>query len=277
MRRRTIPLLLAIALSAAGVVFSAQLLSKHMLGGGAQWFEQLCDWGAAGGGGCDAVLASRWAVIPPATEEQRRAELEGDQPATRRLYVAGLGLVYFSTLTVWFAGVGAPSYDRRFLHDIGLAVLAAGLCGSIFLLWALWSDARAFCPGCFFSHVANFGVFACATALRPRKPASNDGAAPPSSAGVRHRYWHLLGASIGGPSWREARRRARRFDVLLRPRSSIRDCLDRCFDKLRPTGHASIVGLPSAAVVRPQRVGEEPCSADQRKHYPRDQKSLRRP
>lgn len=154
------PLLAAIALSAAGVWVSGQLLGKHMgVPGGASWLEAFCESERDAGISCDRVLSSRWGVFPP-----------GDPNDPGRLPLAFIGVAYFTILLTWFAAVGRPSHASRKWHLLPLGLNAVGLGGSVGLIIVMGTRLNIWCPLCLVTHLINGALLVTNLLLRPRPP-----------------------------------------------------------------------------------------------------------
>ncbi len=164
-----------IALGAAFI--SYKLLLKHVTGSsGSAWFEAGCtdDSGDAdrpeggssrvaisGGANCAAVLASPYSYFPP--------KPEGDSRRGVHIPVALLGLMYYSVLAVWLIGVGRPSSLRRRWHIPPLLLVGAGLVGSAFYTYVMFTRLDEWCPWCMATHVLNLLLAACVVLLWPRR------------------------------------------------------------------------------------------------------------
>jgi protein-disulfide isomerase/uncharacterized membrane protein len=136
-RSWTLPLLVALALAAAGI--SLMLTSYHLTQGKAPGavFRLACD---AEEGGCADVLASPWAVGP------------GGIPT------ATYGAVYFGTLALWYLVVGRPRGQGRYWHAIPLGLNLAGALLSAFLMSLMLTRLGAVCWWCTLSHLINFAM-----------------------------------------------------------------------------------------------------------------------
>jgi protein-disulfide isomerase/uncharacterized membrane protein len=97
---------------------------------------------------CDYVLASRWARVGPV-------------PA------AALGVAYFGQLALWFTLVGIPNVRGRRWHVACLAVMAAGLCISMFYVYVMAARLPVWCTWCLAAHVVNALAFVLAWWARP--------------------------------------------------------------------------------------------------------------
>ena len=84
-------------LSLIGAFLSGALLRVHVAGKGAGGFLAVVCGGE--GAGCDKVVHSRWAVVPPA--KPATGDPSSDAASRRgSLPVAAIGLFYFSILTI---------------------------------------------------------------------------------------------------------------------------------------------------------------------------------
>ena len=140
---------LAIVIALAAAFVSFNLLAKHLSGTtGATWFEAGCSPQSEGSRvSCAAVLASPYAYLP--------FKRDGDPQGTPHVPVAFAGLLYYSVIAVWLIGVGRPSFSRRWLHLLPLGVVAAGLVGSAFFTYIMFSKVDQWCPWCLVTHVLN--------------------------------------------------------------------------------------------------------------------------
>lgn len=193
----TVPLFL---LSLSGAYVSYLLMEKHVLGAhGPGWFAAMCGEeasapdeeaagdeapaeqdaresgastpaAASGGANCAAVLASRWATIPPhAPEQDLLPDEAGAEQPKFRVPTAYLGFVYFTALTIWFLFVGRPTPDRFEWYALALAFVVAGACSSVFFLVIMLTQGEEWCPWCLVSHVLNFLILGGVILLRPKR------------------------------------------------------------------------------------------------------------
>ncbi len=160
-----------VLLCAAGIWVTRTLSNAHRQAGAGDsvLMGRGCSpkWGE--GINCDQVLQSRWAAIRIPTAPKGAAG-SGAKPEYTSIPVAWLGLAYFSGLAVWFLFIGRPSYSRRALHLVPLAVMAVGILCSLGFLYLLFFRLPALCPLCVATHVINFLVLIGALLLWPRKP-----------------------------------------------------------------------------------------------------------
>lgn len=136
-RSRVLPLLVALALAAAGI--SLMLTSYHLTQGqepGAV-FRLACD---AEEGGCADVLASPWATGP------------GGIPT------ATYGAAYFGALALWYLVVGRPRGQGRYWHAVPLGLNLAGALFSAFLISVMLARLGAVCWWCTLTHLINFAM-----------------------------------------------------------------------------------------------------------------------
>ena len=100
---------------------------------------------------CDYVLASGWGRVGP-------------------VRTALLGLLYFAALAGWFAIVGPANYLGRRWHLLPLIGVAAGLCGSLYLVYLMAFRLPVWCTWCVAAHLANAGIFVLTAWTWPRRP-----------------------------------------------------------------------------------------------------------
>ena len=108
---------------------------------------------------CNAVLKSDYGVWPP-----KRAD---DPPGKAHVPVAYLGMVYYSFLAVWLVGVGRPSRDRWWLHFFPVGMVLAGLGGSAYFMWIMFTVSEAWCFWCLMTHIINVLIAVCLVLLWP--------------------------------------------------------------------------------------------------------------
>ncbi len=186
-KTRIVPVVAALlALSAA--TLSSKLLTKHLKGSsGSAWFEAGCsDAEGRSDADCAAVLASPYSYFPPKKENEPKG--------TGHIPVAFLGLVYYSVLTVWFIGVGRPSYSTRWIHVIPALLVAAGLAASVFFTLVMFTRIDEWCPWCLATHVLNLLIAACVLLMWPR--ATEATPEPTSSAAGGGRYALITSVAI---------------------------------------------------------------------------------
>lgn len=161
MSRRLILQILAVVACAAAALVSYKLLAKHLTGSsGSAWFEAGCTAGEETSGvSCVAVLASPHSYWPP--------KRPGEPPGRPHIPVAFLGLVYFSMLGVWLAGVGQPATSRRWFHLIPLAWVLCGLVVSGRYTYIMYAALEEWCPWCVLTHVLNLLIAVCVILLWP--------------------------------------------------------------------------------------------------------------
>lgn len=128
---------------------------------------------------CHQAIQSRWSSLPL-----------GFGPRAPRISYVLLGLVFYSTLLVWFLVVGRPKPAERWRHLFPLLLTAAGTGIGIYLTVILFTQLGGACPLCLMSHVVTTLIFILvATLARPgREPAAipagiADSTAPASPAG----------------------------------------------------------------------------------------------
>ncbi|UCC31185.1 MAG: thioredoxin domain-containing protein [Phycisphaerales bacterium] len=153
---------MSVLLCAAGAFVSYKLLALHVTGSsGSAWFEAVCKPGESGAGpDCAAVLASPHSYFPPKRPDEA--------PGTPHVPVAFLGLIYFAALGVWLAGVGRPSYRRRWFHLLPLAWILCGLMFSFRFTYVMFTVLDEWCPWCLLTHVLNLVIAVFVIALWPR-------------------------------------------------------------------------------------------------------------
>ena len=145
-------LLLSIILALVGAALSASLTSAHLSGG-----EGLLAMDCSNAeSGCGQVMASRWAVFPPADQ----ADVVNG-PAQTGVPVAALGLAYFAALAVWLGFVGVCRGARVAWNGVVLQCMGAGCVVSVLYAVLMLTQLDAVCPLCLGSHVANLALFAC--------------------------------------------------------------------------------------------------------------------
>ena len=159
MRTKTLSFLIVV-FSALAAVACYNLLQKHISGTpGPSWFEAGCSDRDAGSVSCAAVLRSPYSLFPP-----KRAD---EPPGTQHVPVAFLGLVYYTTLAIWFVGIAAPSRGRAWLHLLPTLLVGFGLCGSAWFTWLMFRTLDAWCPWCLVTHVFNVLIAVCIVLLWP--------------------------------------------------------------------------------------------------------------
>ncbi len=149
----------------AAAVISYKLLAKHVTGSsGSAWFDAGCRAASeeAGGADCQAVLESPYSYFPP--------KREGEPPGRPHTPVALYGLLYYSALGIWVAGIGRPSRRWRWIHLIPLLLAAAGLIASIQLTRIMFTELEAWCPWCLATHILNALIAVGLVLLWPWKP-----------------------------------------------------------------------------------------------------------
>jgi len=156
-RRRA--LLLAFAAAVAGLAAALLLVAAHLdLARGL--LARAC---GGAGGGCDAVLASGWAYVPPILDQEELvpARTRGHVPA------AALGAAYFTAVVLWLASLGAALRLPRLFLPLYVGVLL-GCVASAGYLAVMAFRIGAFCPLCTTAHVANFALLGLLLLARPR-------------------------------------------------------------------------------------------------------------
>ena len=209
MKKQHLALVVCLPLSLVGVCLSVALLRMHAEG--ANYTGLLS--GACGGEkkGCDKVIHSGWGWFPPAPEEgepvpeNREASAEVGPPAPPnettsskegRIPVAALGFFYFATLAVWFAAVGAPSWNRRLLHFAVVGLCVVGAMGSAWFIVVMAAFIKAWCPVCLSSHVVNFLILGTVLFSRPKQAASGGKEAAAAQA-ITHPSTRLTVVTLG--------------------------------------------------------------------------------
>jgi len=221
----------AVLLSAVGAFLSANLLAGHIGGKAGGLLAPLCGGESKG---CDVVLASRWAVFPPAPPEGPEGETggphegaaeqewdaaDGKAPQTqtasgevariRRVPVALLGLCYFAYMTAWLVFVGRPSWDRRWWHALPTLLALAGCGMSAWFIGVMYRLIGAWCPLCLAAHLVNFGLLLLVVLCRPRRDKASAAAhgSPPIGVSRPHPTLRLstavlfLGAALCASGW----------------------------------------------------------------------------
>ncbi len=178
MIRSTVLPIVGIVLSIAAAMACSLLLQKHMTGtSGESWFESVCQTDSEeGGANCAKVLASPYSYIPPRFP---------DKLEKRTYYPAAfVGLIYYTSIAVWLIGVGLPSPQRRRLHLFPLLFVAAGLAGSAYFTYIMFSRLEEWCPWCLLTHGLNLLIGICLVLMLPKRatePACPSGEEPSSS------------------------------------------------------------------------------------------------
>jgi uncharacterized membrane protein len=139
-------LLIVLAVIAALVCYN--LVLTHVMGtSGQPWFDAGCSSQGGATFNCAVVLQSPYASFPP--------KFPDEPPGKWHVPVAFLGLLYYTTLAVWFLGIGAPSRGRAWLHAIVTIVVGLGLLGSAYYIWIMATKIDAWCPWCLVTHAIN--------------------------------------------------------------------------------------------------------------------------
>lgn len=165
---------LVVVLCMAAALISYNLLNKHIGGAkGPAWFEAGCsDQTESGGANCAAVLASPYSYYPPKLSDEPDGKIH--------IPVAFMGLIYYSILTVWFIGVGKPSYQRKRLHWIPLLLVGIGMVSSFQFTRIMFTQLNEWCPWCLITHILNLLIAVCVILMWPgfgkrkREAASKD-------------------------------------------------------------------------------------------------------
>jgi protein-disulfide isomerase/uncharacterized membrane protein len=161
----------AIVCSLAATVISFKLLQKHLTGTtGSAWFDAGCDDSPGATANCAAVLASPYAYVP--------ALGPNETPTRRHVPAAFLGLVYYTTLSLWFIGVGRPSRSRRWLLILPLALLGFGLSFSAYFTNVMFTRLNEWCPWCLATHVLNVVIAVSAVGMYPLRSRRGAGESP---------------------------------------------------------------------------------------------------
>jgi protein-disulfide isomerase/uncharacterized membrane protein len=162
----------SLACAVAAAFICDLLLVKHMTGrSGVSWFEAGCSAQAGEGrANCAAVLNSPYGYFPPKRPDE--------PPGKVHVPVAFLGLIYYAVLAVWLLGVGRPSYALRRLHVFPLLFVTAGLSGSVYYSYIMFTALDEWCPWCLTTHVLNLLIAVSLLGMWPRK---KDAEAPDST------------------------------------------------------------------------------------------------
>lgn len=188
-------LLLAIVLALVCAALSASLTSAHLTGGDGLLALDCTDAES----GCGQVMASRWAVFPPADPTD-----VVDGPAQSGVPLAALGLLYFAALAVWLGFVGVCRGQRAAWNGVVLQCMGAGCVVSVLLAVVMFTQLDAVCPLCLGSHVANLAMFGSfALAVRSvRAGGQTDAAQPADHPAPRLALASLtLGPCLGALLW----------------------------------------------------------------------------
>ncbi|MCH7808765.1 MAG: thioredoxin domain-containing protein [Planctomycetes bacterium] len=169
MFRSTILPIAVVVLSLVAARISTALLDKHITGSsGATWFDAGCsDDAAAGAPDCAAVLASPYSYFPAKFPTRHADRYKPD--GRPHVPVALLGLVYYSVLGVWFIGVGRPSPQLRWLHLAPCLFIAAGLGGSGYYTYIMFTVLTEWCSWCVVTHVLNLLIGCCVVIMIPSR------------------------------------------------------------------------------------------------------------
>ena len=150
---RSFCILTIVGLSLAGAWVSGKLLTKHDGGWVTERQEtnfllSLCDSQVLPSVSCARVVGSRWGSFDLYL-------------GSRRIYVPTslIGLVYFTSLAVWFAMVGHLLMTARWLRFLTLLVVSCGLVGSVFFMMLMALPLSEWCPPCVIAHLLNFAIF----------------------------------------------------------------------------------------------------------------------
>jgi protein-disulfide isomerase/uncharacterized membrane protein len=165
MRKSIVLQVVAVVLAGVAGFFSFELLAKHLTGStNIAVLDAACgpEEPDAGTASCDEVLQSKYGVWPFIEE--------GDPEDQRRTPVALFGMMYYGVLIVWLVGVGAPCYERRWIHVIPLGINLAGLASSVFFTALMFTEMEFWCPLCLVTHVLNLLLFVCVVLLWPGRP-----------------------------------------------------------------------------------------------------------
>jgi uncharacterized membrane protein len=154
-----------VVLALLGSWISLMLTNFHLSHGQSRsaFFRLVCE---VGGGGCDQVLGSRWAILP------------GNIPLSLA------GLVYFSAIAVWHLVVGrANRAGRLWFVPVLILQLLGGLVS--LLLFGVMLAQGALCGWCALEHVINLVLLWLAWKLWPRAQSTAGGPAwPPTRLGL---------------------------------------------------------------------------------------------
>jgi protein-disulfide isomerase len=188
-RNRLRWLLAALCLAGAGI--SGELVREHA----GPWpnadrtpgfLGRLCGDGLDGQSECQAVLQSEWSAfditVPTVSGTLSIARHRVVVP------VAFVGLAYFVFLGVWLVFAGRPERWGGW-YAVPLAAVVAGGCGSVALLWILFTRLDTRCTWCLVTHATNgvllLGVLALRPIGRPKWPVRRpDGCDPHPRAGL---------------------------------------------------------------------------------------------
>ncbi len=159
MKARVLTFLIVVC-SAFAALTCYYLVLKHITGSSGQsWFEAGCSDQPGGAFSCAAVLQSPYAYFPPK---------HADAPTDRAYFpVAFLGLLYYTSLCVWFLGIGAPSRPRAWLHGVATAFVGLGMISSVWFIWLMFREISAWCPWCIVTHVMNLTIAVSVVLLWP--------------------------------------------------------------------------------------------------------------
>lgn len=151
---------IAIVLSLAGLLASGILLQHHVaatvqgdpiLGGVCRGGERIS---------CDDVIASKYGKLELGS---------GDRKLT--IPTAGLGFVFFASLTAWFMVIGMPRGSRRWLHALPTAACFIGVLASVGFEIIMFAVLGKFCPLCATTHAATLGLLiVCLLLWRDKSP-----------------------------------------------------------------------------------------------------------
>jgi protein-disulfide isomerase/uncharacterized membrane protein len=131
----------AIVVAALGWFISLQLLYASV-GVDTALLDAMCK-ASGGADDCRAVLRSQWAYWG-----------RGDAPSGG-VPVAGLGMAYFSFVTLWFVLVGTPTRNRWGWYLVILGAVAIGVFVSANLVFIMATMLHRWCLGCVATHVLN--------------------------------------------------------------------------------------------------------------------------
>jgi protein-disulfide isomerase len=174
--------IICLVLTLIGAGLSGSLYHIHATGKSGGILGKVC---GGEGRGCDKVLSSRWATLPPgpvAVTDAGSSGAEVDGPGGPAapehravgVPVAALGLFYFSALGVWFAAVGRPTGSRRWMHTAVLCICVAGVLGSIWFIIVMGALIRSWCPLCLGTHVVNLLLLGAVILARPRATGADE-------------------------------------------------------------------------------------------------------
>jgi protein-disulfide isomerase/uncharacterized membrane protein len=139
-------LLLCLAMALLGAACCASLCAAHLSLDGLLLTEN-CGQPESD---CGRVLASRWAVWPPADPQTFTGE-----PSATGIPVAVFGLGYFVSVATWLVLIGLARGTRARLNFALVRLMAAGCVVSVAFTVIMVTQLDARCPLCLGAHGAN--------------------------------------------------------------------------------------------------------------------------